>query len=415
VKVAAPVCCRSVFYPEKSFDSGSKATWIGELQNLWFYLDPYLQHTSIRVDTVADNKLNLLQDYVANFYFDTAKTQTLVSLMKDTTGDGSTLTTIGTSYSPDDTTNVRSLWRAGRKLWGRDLSTDPRKIWTHTGLATFDTVLNSKGELTGLSLFDTSLEADPTIQTYLQAANTTEANKIIQYIRGTDQVSYRNRTVSIDAVPGTWRLGDIVSSTPKIQANVGLNTYDKSSPTGYADASYEKFITSNDYANRGMVYVGANDGMLHAFKMGVLQELADPCRATGANPATCAADKAQFNDYTTITSAIPSQTYKLGTNAHILANSADNLGREEWAFIPSHMMPYLKYLGDPDYPHLFYVDGPSLVVDVSIKNHCGLTNYWDCAKQTRFRTDYGTNNLDLTKTSWRTILIGSTGLGGAQP
>lgn len=404
---------QAVFYPEKSFDAGSKTTWIGELQNLWFYLDPYLQRTSIRVDTVADNKLNLLQDYVAEFYFDPAKTQTLVSLMKDTTGDGSTLTTIGTSYSPDDTANVKSLWRAGRKLWSRDLSTDPRKIYTRTGLAAFDTVLNSKGELTGLSLFDTGLQADPTMQTFLQAANTTEANKIIQYIRGTDQVSYRNRTVSIDSVSGTWRLGDIVSSTPKIQANVGLNTYDKSSPTGYADASYEKFITSNDYANRGMVYVGANDGMLHAFRMGVLQELTDPCRVAGAISATCSADKAQFNDYTTITSAIPSQTYKLGTNAHLLANAADNLGREEWAFIPSHMMPYLKYLGDPDYPHLFYVDGPSLVIDVSIKNHCGAVNYWDCVKQTRFRTDYGTNNLDLTKTSWRTVLIGSTGLGGA--
>jgi len=404
---------QAVFYPEKSFDAGSKTTWIGELQNLWFYLDPYLQRTSIRVDTVADNKLNLLQDYVAEFYFDPAKTQTLVSLMKDTTGDGSTLTTIGTSFSPDDTTNVRSLWRAGRKLWSRDLTTDPRRIYTRTGLAAFDTVVNTKGELTGLSLFTTSLETDPTMQTYLQAANATEANKIIQYIRGTDQVSYRNRTVSIDSVSGTWRLGDIVSSTPKIQANVGLNTYDKPAPTGYADRSYEQFITSNDYKNRGMVYVGANDGMLHAFKMGVLQELTDPCRVPGANSATCATDKAQFNDYTTITSAIPSQNFLLGKNANVRADAADNLGREEWAFVPSHMMPYLKYLGDPDYPHLFYVDGPSLVIDVSINNYCGLTNYWDCPKQTKFRTDYGTNNLDLAKTSWRTIIIGSTGLGGA--
>jgi type IV pilus assembly protein PilY1 len=404
---------QAVFYPEKSFDSGSKTTWTGELQNLWFYLDPYLKRTSIRVDTVSDNKLNLLQDYVAGFYFDSAKTQTLVSLMRDTTGDGSTLATIGTSYSPDDTTNVRSLWRAGHKLWSRDLTTDPRRIYTRTGLAAFDTVVNSMGEPTGLSLFDTSLETDPIMQNYLQAANTTEANKIIQYIRGTDQVSYRNRTVSIDSVPGTWRLGDIISSTPKIQANVGLNTYDKSAPTGYADVSYEKFVTSNDYKNRGMVYVGANDGMLHAFKLGVLQELTDPCRIPFANPATCAADMAQFNDYTTITSAIPSQKFLLGKNKQVRADAADNLGREEWAFIPSHMMPYLKYLGDPEYPHLFYVDGPSLVVDVAINNHCGLTNYWDCAKQTIFRTDYGTNNLNVAKTSWRTIIIGSTGLGGA--
>lgn len=401
---------QAVFYPKKPFDDGTEASWIGEMQNLWFYLEPYLQRTSIRVDTVADNKLSLLQDYVADFYFDANQSQTLVRLMKDTTGDGSTLTTIGTSYSPDDTTNVKSLWRAGRKLWSRNLSTLDRTILTRTGLAAFDNAT------TGLSQFDDSLKADATIQTYLQAADTAEAGKIIQYVRGVDQPDYRNRTVTIINSTtgvhesGTWRLGDIINSTPKIQANVGLNTYDKSSPTGYADGSYDRFISSNDYKNRGMVYVGANDGMLHAFRMGVLHELTDPCRASGANQDTCAADKAQINNYDTITNPLKS-TY--GANANIKASSSDDLGREEWAFIPSHMLPYLKYLADPDYPHLFYVDGPSLVIDASINKHCALTNYWDCAKQTKFKTDYGTNNLDLTKTSWRTILIGSTGIGGA--
>jgi type IV pilus assembly protein PilY1 len=405
---------QAVFYPEKTFDAGSKATWTGELQNLWFYLDPFLQKTSIRVDTVSDYKLNLLDDYVSKFYFDSGKTQTLVSLYKDVNGDGSTLQTVGTGYSPDDLSNVKSLWRAGRQLWSRNINSDPRKIFTRTGLSAFDTVVNSSSEPTGLALFDSSLKDDPTVQTYFQAANSTEADKIIQYLRGTDQVSYRNRIVSIGGVSGTWRLGDIVSSTPKIQANVGLNTYDKTSPTGYADASYAKYTTSNDYKNRGMVYVGANDGMLHAFKMGVLQELTDPCHITGADQSTCFADKAQFNNETTINIS-PLTDPKNGSNAGVRATAADTLGREEWAFIPSHILPYLKYLGDPLYPHLFYVDGPSLVIDVSInkKSDCTLTNYWDCAKQTKFGTDIGTNNLDLSKTSWRTILVGSTGLGGA--
>jgi len=396
---------QAVFYPEKSFDTGSKATWTGELQNLWFYLDPFIQQTSIRVDTVSDYKLSLLDDYVSKFYFDSGKTQTLVSLYKDVNGDGTTLQTIGTGYSPDDLSHVKSLWRAGRNLWNRNISTDPRKIWAHTGLAAFDTA-------TGLAPFDSSLKSDPTILTYLQAANATESDKIIQYVRGVDQVSFRNRVVSIDGVSGTWRLGDIISSTPKIQANVGLNTYDKTSPTGYGDASYAAYASSNDYKNRGMVYVGANDGMLHAFKMGVLQELTDPCNASGANKLTCSADKAQFNSDTTINTS-PATSYKNGTNANIMATTADKLGREEWAFIPTHILPYLKYLGDPLYPHLFYVDGPSLVIDASFRNYCSAPNYWDCAKQTKVRSDYGTNNLDFSKTSWRTILLGSTGLGGA--
>jgi type IV pilus assembly protein PilY1 len=396
---------QAVFYPEKAFDTGSKATWTGELQNLWFYLDPFLQQTSIRVDTVSDNKLSLLDDYVSKFYFDSGKTQTLVSLYKDVNGDGATLQTIGTGYNPDDLSNVKSLWRAGRNLWSRDIGTDPRKIWAHTGLSAFDTA-------TGLAAFDSNLKSDPTILTYLQAANATESDKIIQYVRGVDQVSYRNRVVSIDGVSGTWRLGDIISSTPKIQANVGLNTYDKAPPTGYADASYAAYAASNDYKNRGMVYVGANDGMLHAFKMGVLQELTDPCRASGADQSTCFADKAQFNNDTTINIS-PLTSDKNGANANIKATTADKLGREEWAFIPTHILPYLKYLGDPTYPHLFYVDGSSLVIDASFNNHCSALNYWDCAKQTVLRTDYGTNNLNIEKTSWRTILLGSTGLGGA--
>ncbi|QOX79208.1 Ig-like domain-containing protein [Trichlorobacter lovleyi] len=410
---------QAVFYPKKTFDAGSEATWVGELQNMWYYLDPYLNFTSIRVDTVANNKLNLLEDYVAQFYFDSSSSQTLVRLLRDTKGDGTVLADLG-SFNPDDTTNVKSLWRAGRMLWARNLTTDARKIYTRIGGSTdstLDSVLNAASEATHLAEFATALKTDSTVLTYLQAANATEAEKIINFIKGTDQSGYRSRAATIAGTAGTWRLGDIISSTPKVQGNVGLNAYSQNPPVGYADSSYEKFTKSNDYGNRGMAYVGANDGMLHAFRLGVLKELTDPCRnlESDSNSTSCKADKAKLNDYTKVASGTT-----IGANANIRADAADAIGKEEWAFIPRQVLPYLKYLADTAYPHLFYVDGTPLIVDVSINKPttydtvaypgCS-TNYWECPKQTQYNS--GTQNLDVANTSWKTVLIGGSGLGGA--
>lgn len=406
---------QAVFYPKKTFDSGSECSWTGEMQGLWYYLDPMMQHSSVRIDSVADNKLNLLDDYIADFYYDDSVGRTLVRLSQDTSGNGiTTVVDAGGPYDPDNVTSVKSLWRAGRLLWSRDLATDDRTIYTKTGLAGFDTVVNSASESTGLALFNSALKDDATMRSSLQAADATEANKIISYVRGTDQTGYRSRSATIGGTLGTWRLGDIISSTPKIQGNVALNSYHLTIPSGYGDASYDKYTKSNNYTNRGIAYVGANDGMLHAFRMGVLNPLTDPCRnlEVDSSSTDCRADKSEMNDYTTTAS---------GLNSGTRADSGDKLGREEWAYIPKQQLPYLKYLSDTDYPHLFYVNGPTTVMDVAINRPTGcVSNYWDCAKQTVYEGDAtplitadDTKNLVTGSTSWRSLVIGSTGLGGA--
>ena len=94
-------------------------------------------------------------------------------------------------------------------------------------------------------------------------------------------------------------LGDIVNSSP---------VYVNKPPFGYNDAGYAAFVAAK--AGRGAtVYVGANDGMLHAFD----------------------------------------------------ASS----GKERWAYIPSVVIPSLYKLADADYEnsHRFYVDGPITVGD----------------------------------------------------
>lgn len=406
------ILLQGLYYPTRTFDSSTYATWVGEVQGLWYYLDPYL-NTSIRVDTTRDFKLNTKQDYIADFYFDSSDKQTKVQLYKDVNGDGNTLTA-STLTTPDDMTNVSSLWRAGYSLWARNLTSDPRTIYTHTGISTLDSVTDSNSAETGMALFTSSnLSINTSVRTWLQVANTTEATKLINYVRGRDQSGYRSRTVTISSCGLTdtqactreWKLGDIVSSTPKIAAGSALNSYHKSASVGYGDTSYSKFIASSNYSTRGMAYVGGNDGMLHAFKLGKLNELTDSCRLSGVDSTTCTYDKANILD----------------DSGNVYTTSTTTLGHEEWAYIPKQMLPYLIYLTDTDYPHLFYVDGTPKIVDVSVNTpssynstdypNCS-SSYWLCPKQTVYSSS-STKTLSLENTSWRTILIVGTGLGGA--
>ena len=102
-------------------------------------------------------------------------------------------------------------------------------------------------------------------------------------------------------------LGDVVGGQP---------TYVKAPKSTYQDAGYQAFKDAN--AGRvGMVYVAANDGMLHAFYAG-----ADATDALG--------------------------------------------GKEAWAIIPTAVLPNLYKLADNNYAnvHQFYVDGTPVVGDV---------------------------------------------------
>ncbi|HEX8947418.1 MAG TPA: hypothetical protein VF790_00575, partial [Dissulfurispiraceae bacterium] len=356
---------QAVFYPQRAFGD-TEIAWTGEIQNLWYYLDPYLQNETIREDTNSDKKLNIAQDYVLQFYFDSSLNKSRVKRYSDN-GSGS-LTYVDTI----DIENINNLWAAGKLLWSQ---TSARTVYTTTDGASF---LSGNFAAANAS----------TLQSYLQASNTSEATNIINYVLGADQSGYRNRTVSISGSSGVWKLGDVISSTPKIESSTRLNTYHLQSPQGYNDLSYATFIGSKDYLTRGMVFTGANDGMLHAFKLGTLDQ-----SQSGNQKASICNDDADKDG-------------KCDSS-----DSTSGLGTEQWAFIPKNSLPYLKYLTDPNYCHLYYVDGPLYLFDASIAAPAAFTgNYWD---STRASTVDGSNNLTLDGTSWRTLLIGSMGLGGA--
>jgi len=328
---------QAVYFPRKSFGT-TEIDWIGKMHNLWYYVDPYLASSNIREDTVADQKLHLINDYVVQFYYDTTTNDTMVNRYLDVDGDGTPDSFVGKANLED----VKNLWEAGKALWSRDLATSPRTIYT---------------QLNGTIFTDFNVSNASTLQSYLNAVSLTEAQDIIKYAHGEDKAGYRNRTVTIDGTSGVWKLGDIVNSTPRIQSFAPINSYHLVRPNGYFDTTYSQFINQDSYKNRGMAYVGANDGMIHAFFLGNLKQ---------------------------------SWTGKTAEERGWLQGS--DLAKEVWAFIPKNALPYLRYLPEDDYCHIYFIDASTFLVEASINGNA---------------TDGKTMN------SWRTILIGGMGLGGS--
>ena len=327
---------QAVYFPRKSFGA-TEVDWIGKMHNLWYYVDPYLTNSNIREDTYTDKKLNLSNDYIVQFYYDTVAKETLIRKFSDSDGDGAPDGSVGTANFDD----IANLWEAGKVLWSRNITTSPRTILTQlSGNFTDFSIANASG-----------------LQSYLRATSLTEAQDIIRYVHGEDKSGYRNRTVTISGASGVWKLGDIVNSTPRIQSFTPTNTYHLTPPSGYSDGTYYQFINDSSYKSRGMTYVGANDGMLHAFFLGNLKQ----------------------------------NWAGKGANEKALLDGSD-LAREVWAFIPKNTLPYLRYLPEQDYCHLYSIDASTSLVDASIN---------------------GDPADDKTASSWRTILIGGMGLGGA--
>jgi type IV pilus assembly protein PilY1 len=376
----------AIFYPEKEFPdnptdgSEQNAKWIGDLQNYWYYFDPFIANSTIREDTTQDDILNLLNDYKIEFVFDEVKNQTLVKRYSDDTNG--TYTPVTPDVTPDE---LKALWKAGVLLYKRDLTVSPyRKIYINKD--------NNKAQNGALfTVANDTLSTLTTnwadIETYLQAADDTESLSIMKYMYGYHVTGARRRWINgfsgltgiteataITNGKGVWKLGDIITSTPKVQTDKPISGYH----LDYGDRTYQNFISTTDYGNRGTVYVGANDGMLHAINLGKVSKL------------TTGTQKARLTDSD---------------------GDPANLGKENWAFIPHNALPYLKYFKDPNYTHLYYVDNSTLLVDASIEPVA-----WDNSVDgVNPACLVHVNPEDYCKKegSWKTVLIGGMGLGGA--
>jgi type IV pilus assembly protein PilY1 len=294
---------QAYFYPSK-YEGLNDIHWLGYLQGL--FLDSM---GNLREDSNGNHTLDLTTDMIVKLVFDDISKQTRVERYSDSNGDG----------TPDSTTpseivsldQIRPIWEGGKELALRSASS--RQIYTWVDQ-------DNDGQVGGAEFKSFDAGQASSLRPYLNAATTTESQNIIDFIRGESVAGYRDRSITVNGSLHVWKLGDIIYSTPVTVAGP-KEQYD----LVYKDSSYQQFF--QQYQNRrGVVYVGANDGMLHAFNAGT------------------------YDSTTRVFDPGPGHT----------------LGEELWAFIPQPVLPHLKWLTRTDYTHVYYVDLKPKVTDAKI-------------------------------------------------
>jgi len=342
---------QSYFFP--SIDDGlGEAAWLGFMQGLFF--DEFGQ---LREDSNQDGRLVLSEDKIVETFFDMQLLETKVRRFDvDGSGNKTTDTVI-------DLDELKPLWEGGKILANRDLSTNPRSIKTWVDD-------NNNGAVDAGEYIDFSTANEATLRPYLRAADSTEGQNIINFIHGEKIAGYRQREIDVEGATKTWRLGDIVYSSP-VSVGAPAEGYD----TKYGDESFTLFFEK--YKNRRqVVYVGGNDGMLHAFNAGFFHE--------GDDPATTNVEEhGYFTTTPTGSGGIP-------------------LGEELGGFIPQELLPHLKWLTGTDYDkgqHVYFVDGSPRIASLQI-----FTEEAACTSLMSASC--------VHPGGWGTVLIGSFRMGG---
>lgn len=410
---------QAYFYPAKAEGATDERTWPGYLRA--FFLD---NKQNLRDDfsggATPDAKQVMANDRIVKMTLNTTTNAVDVNLYTDADGV-EPFTAAGTTTMDD----IISIWEGGKKLALRDKSTRHIYTWLDTGGTSTSTTASGFSSIGGTAKDFTTSEAS-SLKSYLRAqagdvdgagplspftANK-EAEYIIRFTRGEaitpDTTSadgtganYRNRCISISGATaengcsGTqrvWGLGDIVYSTPTLVSAPG-EKYDSI----YGDATYKSF--TNKYLNRrSVVYVGANDGLLHAFNAGVFTGGDDPATTSVVETGQFAANPSSGNGWTSPT---------------------PGLGDELWGFVPYDDLPHLAWLacngtstaptacGASQYTHVFYVDQRPKATDVRIFNN---TDSTACPGGASGLTDGQSGACHPG--GWGTILIVPLRLGG---
>lgn len=188
-----------------------------------------------------------------------------------------------------------------------DGSVDPLPVW-HADALIADEAVSPNART--IFTYDPAIPAAKPFQyTSLSSAQQTLLNNdpnLVKYLRGDMTVKDKN---GAPFRKRTSRLGDIINSGA-VYLKEGINHGYQFMPSGYAGRdSYAAFLEAKK--NRAArVFVGANDGMLHAFDA--------------------------------------------------------ETGKETFAYVPNSIIGKLPRLADPNYNHAYYVDGTATVGDAYI-------------------------------------------------
>jgi len=363
---------QSYFFPAQ-FESEREVKYTGYVHGL--FVDSY---GNFREDTNGDGRLVLKnEDRIVVTRFDTVNDRLVVDIYVDANGDGKADLTrdaiapfdgVFDTAACDDAphqcdktlADVTPIWEGGRRL--AIMPPANRNIYTWVDLNA-DKVAGPSEFIS----FDTTNQSK--IAGYLNLSGApaayTAAN-VINFTRGTQIAGLRDRILTVkpdgagSPAPMVWKLGDSVYSTPVVVAGP-KERYD----ILYGDASYATFY--QQYKNRRQVaYLGANDGMMHAFNVGFYNK----------------------GDDATTSAAIENGWFSNTTTAD---GRGVNRGDELWSFIPQELLPHLRWLADPSYTHVYYVDLKPKITDARL---------------------WGTGDADHPG-GWGTILIGGFRMGGS--
>lgn len=346
------VVVQPYFLPSYVRPDGTQVSWLGFLKGFWVDAKQ-----NLREDTNLNKVLNLAVDMIFQLFFDESQNQTVAAMISNI--DACTVS------QQKSINNIAPVFDSGCYL--ANTSPDDRKIY-----------YNKDGTLTSLTTDQASYFSeiwkvcsnDPSVLCTnngdCQGGDcvSADASCIIKYLRGEDSPSgcssydYVKRTRTVDVsdfcsafgMTGNmvWKLGDIISSSPAIAGPDPLMNYH----FRYNDSTYFDYINSPQYKSRPVIAaISANDGMLHIFRVGYLQQTGD-----AGNPVRL------------INSSSDS-----GTNL---------VGKEEFAFVPKSALPYLLWYGNPNYCHVPTVDYRVYILDAKVGGN------------------------------WRTLLVGSMGFGG---
>lgn len=320
----APGAVYQTFYESEVRDAaGRRATWIGNVQSLFVDGDGNLREDDSSRDGLLDEA-----DYsghpVVQLYFDAVARQTRFRRYSANPADDPDAFTV-----VDDLRQLRTVWNARRQLASLDDVVTQRPYGTSAAsgrhiLSFVDLNLDGKADA-GETVAFTPANFATGRSGVLNVGSPAQAATLINWTRGQDTAGLRNRQLDRDGNGvQTQRLGDIVNSEPLVVGAPG-EAYDLL----YGDASYAAFF--RQYRNRrGMVYVGANDGLLHAFNAG----------------------------------------FRIAGNGGFATTPEDGtatehpLGSEVWAYVPFNLLPHLGFLASPSYLHQWTMDGSPRAFDV---------------------------------------------------
>jgi type IV pilus assembly protein PilY1 len=268
-------------------------------------------------------------------------------------------------------TGDKHCWDAAEILQSR--STNDRTIYTwDPGTKTRLTIPTTPRDTSAPFNFNPPWDSttNTTWQTKLGLSGTPTAEGLADWVRGNDAVTeagfdFRDRE--------TWMLGDMIYSTPVVVGTptVGaVSTMDPNRDEFYQYRNRDDGVGADTvYYRDKVIYVGANDGMIHAFLMARWDRTK---QIWLTKPGTTSSDPLQPN----------------------YASDPD-IGKELWAYIPSNLLTELQYLAKDSYGaggcvHRTMVDLAPLPFEVYIKSSA-------CAG---------------TERCWRTVILGGERGGG---